>query len=121
MKARIRPEQVNSALNSVGTDHENTTGLEMYRAGLETNPPDRPTRIISLLQDVEACCSTEAKVSLEAYITQLEANQLVAAAPDDLPDLWFDRENPPRWSHQRSLEREQRQRVRALRKHNNYR
>lgn len=120
MKVRARPDQIDSILNSMGHDDETMIELQTYIADLEAKQPDRPTRITSLLQEVASRCSAEARVSLEVYITQLEANQLVAAPQSTLPSSRFDPENPPHWSHQRAVEREQRRRARALRKQNHY-
>jgi len=119
MKARVRLEQIDSILNSKRPDDATMVELEIYIADLEAKQPDRPSEITRCLEKVELHHSAEAMASLEAYITHLEANQQIAAPPNNMPSSRFDPENPPRWSHQRLIERAQRRRVRALKKQNN--
>ncbi|MBZ0276709.1 MAG: hypothetical protein K8I60_11215 [Anaerolineae bacterium] len=78
---------------------------------------DRPTQITTILNRMAADDPAD-KASLEAYIANLEAKQRAVTANKVL-SLW-DPENPPAWSHQRTLEREKRRWERALRKRNNY-
>lgn len=119
MKTKNRPEQIETILNSLDAADELTKELEIYIADLEAKQPDRPSRITSLLQEVESRYSAEAKVSLEAYISELEANQQ-PVPPNNTLKPQFDPDNPPRWSHQRSVERAQRRWMRAQRKQDNY-
>lgn len=119
MKATNRPEQIETILNSLDAADEMVEELERYIADLEAKQPDRPSRVTGLLQEVEARYSAEARVTLEAYISELEANQQPVPS-NNAPNSQYDPDNPPRWSHQRAVEREQRRWMRAQRKQDNY-
>jgi hypothetical protein len=58
-------------------------------------------------------------ISLEAYISDLEAKQQ-AVPPEQKQTFVWDPNNPPLWSHQHQVEREQHRREQALKKKNNY-
>jgi len=116
MKLRVRPEQIDEILKALD-DSAVTTELKTYIADLEAKQPDRPSRVTRCLEEVALHHSTEAIASLEAYLSELEAHQQPVTSLQSRPDP----DNPPRWSHQRSVEREQRRRGRALRKQENYR
>lgn len=78
---------------------------------------DRPAQIVAFLNTMAANYPADI-ASLEAYIAGLEAGQQTVTA-NNILSLW-DPENPPEWSHQRTVERAKRRRERALRKLNNY-
>jgi len=111
MKARTRPEQIDSILNSLYSDDNIVTELETYIADLEAKQPDRPTSITRCLEEVEFHHSAEAMASLEAYLSVLEANQQ-PVPPGKVPvsseSLYW-----------RSVRREEERKARALRKQNN--
>ena len=108
MKPRTRPEQIDIILNSL--DAEMTTQLETYIADLEAKQPDRPPKITKWLKEVAQRHSTEAMATLEAYLSQLEANQqpvLLDSASESTESLYW-----------RSVRRKEQRRVRAQSKHN---
>jgi hypothetical protein len=90
MKARARPEQIDSILNALDPDDETMTVLQAYIADLEAKQPARPDQIATILAEVVARYSAEAGASLESYISQLEANQQ-ATQPGKKSDSTTDR------------------------------
>lgn len=72
---------------------------------------DRPAQITTILKTIGSEYPADVTATLEAYISSLEANQLVLLSND----------SPPIWSHMRVVERERQRRERALRKQDNYR
>ena len=81
--------------------------------------PIRPAQIATILKTVGSEYPADVGTTLEAYISYLEAKQLAILPNDDYaPSLYPD--NPPKWSHVRAVERENRRRIRALRRQNNY-
>jgi hypothetical protein len=82
--------------------------------------PNRPAQIDTLLKTVGSEYPADVRATLEAYISSLEANQLVLR-PNDNYAPSQDHTKPPMWSHMRVVERENYRRERALRKQNNYR
>ena len=112
MKVRNRPEQIDSILNSMGPDDETMAELQIYIADLEAKQPDRPSRIIRCLEEVELRHSAEVMASLEAYLSELEANQQPVPSHKALPPT-----ESPYW---RSVRRQKETKASALRKQNNY-
>ena len=112
MKLKARPEQIDAILNSLDPDDETMTELQKYIADLEAKQPDRPSRITRCLEEVELHHSAEAVASLEAYLSELEANQQPVpfgkVAPSTTELYW------------RSVRREKERKARALRRQNNY-
>ena len=82
--------------------------------------PDRPAQIATVLKTIESEYSADVGATLEAYISSLEANQLVMLPTDNHPLSLFPIK-PPIWSHMRVVERENHRRERAVKKQNNYR
>jgi len=80
--------------------------------------PDRPARIATILATIGLEYSIDVGVTLEAYISDLEANQQAVLPNGHIPS--WDPNNPPIWSHQRQVKREQHRRERAWKKQNNY-
>jgi hypothetical protein len=112
MKLRARPEQIDEILNSLDTDDETMTELQKYIADLEAKQPDRPSRIIRCLEEVELHHSAEVVASLEAYLSELEANQQPVPLGNKTKVS-----NESRYWH--SVRREKERKARALRKQNN--
>ncbi len=112
MKVRNRPEQIDNILNSLAPDDETMTELQTYIADLEAKQPDRPERIIAVLKDIAARYPAEAMAFLEAYLSELEANQQ-SVPPDKAP---LPTESP----YWRSVRREKERKARALRRKNNF-
>lgn len=111
MRAKARPEQIDSILNDLNPDDETMTELRIYIADLEAKQPARPAPIAAILAKVVARCSAEAGASLEVYISQLEANQQPVPPGKALVST-----ESLYW---RSVRREKEHRARALRKQNN--
>ena len=116
-----RPTQITTILKTIGSgaDAEIRAELETYITDLEAKQPDRPTRIAAILRTIGSGYTADIAISLEAYISDLEARQQ-AVLPGADHTSW-DPDNSPAWSHQRSVEREQHRRERAVKKINNYR
>ena len=112
MKARARPEQMDSILNSLVTEDELITELQAYIADLEAKQPDRPSRITKCLEEIALRHPAETMASLEAYLSELEAHQqpvpLGKVAHSSTELYW------------RSVRREKERKARALRRQNNY-
>jgi hypothetical protein len=111
MKARARPEQIDSILNALDPDGETMTVLQAYIADLEAKQPARPDQITTILAEVVARYSAEAGASLESYISQLEANQQ-ATQPSKKSDSTTDR-------YWRSVRRDKEHKARTLQKQSN--
>jgi hypothetical protein len=116
-----RPSQIAAVLRTLSSGDGKALGteLETYIAELEAKQPDRPTRITAILQSIGAWHPADIMTALETYILALEAKQHSAPSDTIQTPLW-DPNNPPVWSHQREVERQQRRRERALKKLNNY-
>ena len=115
MKSINRPTPITTILNTVssGSDAAISTQLETYIADLEAKQPDRPKAIIEILSMIGSRYTVDLQAVLETYIANLEAKQQTAAPLKALPPA-LDPNNPPVWSHQRTAEREQHRRERAL-------
>jgi len=122
MKYVDRPTQITTILKTIhsGDDDEISAELEMYIADLEAKQPNRPTQIAAILRSIDSQYPGDMGVSLKAYISNLEANQQVVQPESNHTPSW-DPNNPPIWSHQRQVKREQHRREQALKKQNNYR
>jgi len=70
----------------------------------------RPKAITQLLQTLHSQGDLELARVLEEYLSQLESPTAVAAAASPANSV------PPKWSHQRSMERQLRQQRHALQK-----
>jgi hypothetical protein len=121
MKHIDRPTQITTILKTIGSGAagEIRTELEKYIADLEAKQPDRPGRITTILKDIGTRYPADTGISLEAYISDLEAKQQAVLPGNNHTPSW-DPDNPPVWSHQRSMQREQHRQERALKKLNNY-
>ena len=121
MKYIDRPTQIATILKDVfsGVDAEISAELEAYIADLEAKQPIRPARIAAILRTIGSQYPADMEISLEAYLSDLEARQQVDLPGNDHTPSW-EPDNPPIWSQQRQVEREQHRRERALRKQNNY-
>jgi hypothetical protein len=108
MKARARPEQIDSILNSLGTEDVLITELQTYIADLEAKQPDRPSSITRCLEEVALHQSAETMASIEAYLSELEAHQ------QPVPPGKTKAATESRYWH--SVRRENERRARALRK-----
>jgi hypothetical protein len=82
--------------------------------------PHRPAQIAMILKTISSAYPVDVGAALEAYISDLETRQQAVLPGHDQTSSW-DPNNPPIWSHQRSLERDQHRRERALKKQNYYR
>lgn len=116
-----RPTQIATLLQTLteGDGKALGTELETYIADLEAKQPDRPTRITAILKAIGATHPADIMAILETYVVALEVKQQPAPSNTIQAPLW-DPNNPPVWSHQRQVEREQRRRERAVKKLNNY-
>jgi len=110
MKAKPRPEQFDSILNTLDYDDETMTVLQAYIADLEAKQPNRPRQITTILKDIELHYTAEIGASLEAYLSELEANQ------QPLPLGKSESTESRYW---RSVRREKERKARVLRKQNN--
>lgn len=122
MKSLDRPTQITEILRalSLADSQKISAELAAYIADLEAKQPERPAQIAEILRTIASQYPVDIATALETYISTLESRQQ-AIAPNTAPPLVWDRNNPPVWSHQRSVERDQHRRERALKKQNNYR
>ena len=111
-----RPTAITTILRNLdsGGDTTLSANLEAYIANLESRQPDRPAHITAILQKIRSQYA-DMGLTLETYLTNLEANQ----QPVQKETLVWDEENPPAWSHERSERRKEHRRVRAMYKRNN--
>jgi hypothetical protein len=71
------------------------------------------------LKTIDSQYPADVSASLEAYISNLEANQQAVGLANNHTLSW-DPNNPPVWSHQRQVAREQHRREHALQKQSYY-
>jgi hypothetical protein len=121
MKSIDRPTQITTILKTICSEDDTAISaeLETYIADLEAKQPIRPARVAAILRTIGSQYPADMEISLEAYISDLEARQQADLPGNDHTPSW-DPDNPPIWSNQRQVEREQHRRERALRKQNNY-
>jgi hypothetical protein len=116
MKYISRPTPITTILNTISVDaHSETAELESYIANLEAKQQGRPSRISEILSVIGSQYSVDVQAILEEYISNLEAKQ-PAAMPSNEHKVSLDLNNPPVWSHQRTLERERNHKEHALAK-----
>jgi hypothetical protein len=116
-----RPTQITTILSTICTGDAAESGaeLEAYIADLEAKQPHRPTRITAILRTIGSQYPAGTGILLEEYISNLEAKQQAMQPSDRTPSR--DPNNPPVWSHQRSVQRAQQRREHALKMRNYYR
>jgi hypothetical protein len=122
MKAVDRPTQITTFLKTVSSkdDGEIRTELETYIADLEAKQPDRPTRIAAILRTIGSQYPADVRAFLEDYVSDLEARQQTVLPGGNHIPAW-DPNNPPIWSHERSVQRDHHIREHAWKKQNHYR
>jgi hypothetical protein len=122
MKHLERPAQISSILQTIYSrdEAEISTELEAYIADLEAKQPDRPSRIADILRNIDSQYSADIGSALESYISDLEARQQTFRSKNYQTSTW-DPKNPPIWSHQHQVEREQHRRKQALQKQSHHR
>ncbi len=76
---------------------------------------ERPAQITKILKTIDSQYPADISASLEAYISNLEARQQTFRSGNFQTSTW-DPENPPIWSHQHQVAREQHRRKQALQK-----
>ena len=115
MKHLERPAQISTILQTIYSrdEAESSTELEAYIADIEAKQPDRPSRIADILRNIESQYPADISASLEAYISNLEARQQTFRSENYQTSTW-DPKNPPIWSHQHQIEREQHRRKQAM-------
>jgi hypothetical protein len=115
-----RPKQIATILRTIGSGIHPEMGaeLERYITELEAKQPNRPTQVAEILETISSQYPAEMQSALEAYIANLEAKQQSGLLASNHAAL-RDPNNPPVWSHQRTVQREQHRRERALKKQNN--
>lgn len=111
-----RPAEVTTILKTIcsGADAKISTQLEAYIAKLEANQPDRPHEITEILNVIGSHYTVGLQTLLEKYLSKLESTQ------QPVKDVAvYDPNNPPVWSHQRTVERQLHLQKRAFEKANN--
>ena len=80
---------------------------------------NRPAQITAILKKMDSDYSTEAETFLETYISSLEAKEQLGPS-GKAPQVQWDLDNPPLWSHERAMQRQQHRRERVTRSLNEY-
>jgi hypothetical protein len=83
------------------------------------NQSDRPAQIATILKTIHSEYPDDVGAALEAYIAELETRPL-AILPKHGNVRSLTPHDPPKWSQARVIERENKRRVRAFKKQNNY-
>lgn len=90
--------------------------LESYLARLDIHQSGRPTQITETLHGISKLYPVESLILLEAYISTLEARSNERVTGSGKTTSTWDIDNPPYWSHERLLKRQQRRQERASKK-----
>lgn len=113
--------QVTEMINAVNEEvMKSGVELELYLTRLDVHRSARPLQITETLREISKRYPVDALILLEAYISALEAGSKELVSDDAVTTPAWNTDNPPYWSHERLVKRQQRRQDRASKKITNY-